>query len=140
MEGERRQVTVLFGDIAGFTAMTEKLDPERRMHRAPRRVFVRDRRAEQRHHPVTAVLVDGPLESMNLGCDQFEAAPHNLMDILRIELLGHSGKSSNIAEQHRDLAALALPCRLFGPNFLRQMAGKLKSLSGGGEIHGLRHL
>jgi class 3 adenylate cyclase len=28
MEGERRQVTVLFGDIAGFTAMTEKLDPE----------------------------------------------------------------------------------------------------------------
>ncbi len=28
MEGERRQVTVLFGDIAGFTAMAEKLDPE----------------------------------------------------------------------------------------------------------------
>jgi class 3 adenylate cyclase len=28
MEGQRRQVTVLFGDIAGFTAMTEKLDPE----------------------------------------------------------------------------------------------------------------
>jgi class 3 adenylate cyclase/tetratricopeptide (TPR) repeat protein len=28
MEGERRQVTALFGDIAGFTAMTEKLDPE----------------------------------------------------------------------------------------------------------------
>ena len=27
-EGERRQVTVLFGDIAGFTAMSEKLDPE----------------------------------------------------------------------------------------------------------------
>jgi class 3 adenylate cyclase/tetratricopeptide (TPR) repeat protein len=28
IEGERRQVTVLFGDIAGFTAMSEKLDPE----------------------------------------------------------------------------------------------------------------
>src|SRR6266853_1196645 len=28
LEGERRQVTVLFGDIAGFTAMAEKLDPE----------------------------------------------------------------------------------------------------------------
>src|SRR5215472_13316018 len=28
IEGERRQVTVLFGDIAGFTAITEKLDPE----------------------------------------------------------------------------------------------------------------
>jgi class 3 adenylate cyclase len=28
IEGERRQVTVLFGDIAGFTAISEKLDPE----------------------------------------------------------------------------------------------------------------
>jgi class 3 adenylate cyclase len=28
IEGERRQVTVMFGDIAGFTAMSEKLDPE----------------------------------------------------------------------------------------------------------------
>ena len=28
LEGERRQVTVLFGDIAGFTAISEKLDPE----------------------------------------------------------------------------------------------------------------
>src|SRR5262245_49982947 len=27
-EGERRQVTVLFADISGFTAMSEKLDPE----------------------------------------------------------------------------------------------------------------
>jgi class 3 adenylate cyclase len=28
IEGERRQVTVLFGDIVEFTAMAEKLDPE----------------------------------------------------------------------------------------------------------------
>src|SRR5262249_33158095 len=28
IQGERRQVTVLFGDIAGFTAISEKLDPE----------------------------------------------------------------------------------------------------------------
>lgn len=28
MEGERKQVTVLFGDVAGFTSMSEKLDPE----------------------------------------------------------------------------------------------------------------
>jgi class 3 adenylate cyclase len=28
IEGERRQVTVLFGDIAGFTTISEKLDPE----------------------------------------------------------------------------------------------------------------
>jgi len=28
IEGERKQVTVLFSDLSGFTAMTEKLDPE----------------------------------------------------------------------------------------------------------------
>src|ERR1700738_1114763 len=28
IEGERRQVTVLFGDFAEFTAISEKLDPE----------------------------------------------------------------------------------------------------------------
>ena len=28
MEGERKQVTVLFADIAGFTAISEQLDPE----------------------------------------------------------------------------------------------------------------
>src|SRR5689334_13576513 len=27
-EGERRQVTVLFADVSGFTAMSEKKDPE----------------------------------------------------------------------------------------------------------------
>lgn len=28
LEGERRQVTVLFADTAGFTSLAEKLDPE----------------------------------------------------------------------------------------------------------------
>jgi class 3 adenylate cyclase len=37
-EGERRQVTVLFGDFAGFTAMTEKLDPKD-VHEIVRRGF-----------------------------------------------------------------------------------------------------
>jgi class 3 adenylate cyclase len=27
-ESERRQATVLFADISGFTAMSEKMDPE----------------------------------------------------------------------------------------------------------------
>ncbi len=38
LEGERRQVTVLFADIAGFTAMAEKLDPEE-VHRIVNRCF-----------------------------------------------------------------------------------------------------
>src|SRR5207244_300118 len=28
LEGERKQVTVLFSDVSGFTAMSEKFDPE----------------------------------------------------------------------------------------------------------------
>jgi class 3 adenylate cyclase len=28
LEGERKQVTVLFADVAGYTSISEKLDPE----------------------------------------------------------------------------------------------------------------
>ncbi len=38
LEGERRQVTVLFTDVAGFTALAEKLDPED-VHRIMDRCF-----------------------------------------------------------------------------------------------------
>ncbi len=38
LEGERRQVTVLFADLAGFTALAEKLDPEE-VHRIIERCF-----------------------------------------------------------------------------------------------------
>jgi class 3 adenylate cyclase/tetratricopeptide (TPR) repeat protein len=38
IEGERRQVTVLFADLAGFTALAEKLDPEE-VHRIIERCF-----------------------------------------------------------------------------------------------------
>ena len=38
LEGERRQVTVLFADLAGFTSLAEKLDPED-VHRIVNRCF-----------------------------------------------------------------------------------------------------
>jgi class 3 adenylate cyclase/tetratricopeptide (TPR) repeat protein len=38
LEGERRQVTVLFSDVAGFTPLAEKLDPED-VHRIMNRCF-----------------------------------------------------------------------------------------------------
>ncbi len=38
LEGERRQVTVLFADIAGFTSLAEKLDPEE-VHRVVNACF-----------------------------------------------------------------------------------------------------
>ena len=38
LEGERRQLTVLFGDLANYTALSEKLDPEE-VHRMVQRCF-----------------------------------------------------------------------------------------------------
>ena len=38
LEGERRQLTVLFGDLANYTALSEKLDPEE-VHRIVQRCF-----------------------------------------------------------------------------------------------------
>src|SRR5215831_10330227 len=38
LEGERRQVTVLFADLAGFTALAERLDPEE-VHRIVEHCF-----------------------------------------------------------------------------------------------------
>src|SRR5499426_4436889 len=38
LEGERKQVTVLFVDVAGFTAMSSRLDPED-VHSIMRRAF-----------------------------------------------------------------------------------------------------
>src|SRR5438105_3283001 len=40
LEGERRQVTVLFADLAGFTSLAEKLDPEE-VHRSINGCFER---------------------------------------------------------------------------------------------------
>src|SRR5262245_19526195 len=38
LEGERKQVTVLFADVSGFTALSERLDPEE-LHRLMARAF-----------------------------------------------------------------------------------------------------
>jgi len=38
LEGERKQVTVLFADVSGFTSISEKLDPEE-VHQLMNRAF-----------------------------------------------------------------------------------------------------
>src|SRR2546430_837365 len=38
LEGERKQVTVLFVDVSGFTSLSERLDPEE-IHRLMKRAF-----------------------------------------------------------------------------------------------------
>jgi hypothetical protein len=92
------------------------------------------RSAEQRHHPVAAELVDRTPESMDLGVDQFEAAPNNLTNVLRIQVLGHAGESCNITEQRGYLAALTLHRGDFCSDFLSEMVWRLKGLGGGGYL------
>ena len=60
LEGERRQVTVLFADLAGFSALAERLDPEevhadhRPLLRADRRPRCTGSRARSTSTPATA--------------------------------------------------------------------------------------
>src|SRR5207237_7486886 len=60
VEGERRQVTVLFADLAGFTSLAEKLDPEE-VHRLINGCFERltadVHRFEGTRHPYTGAGV-----------------------------------------------------------------------------------
>ena len=63
------------------------LDSQCGMNCAPRRILVCDGCAQQRHQPITALLIDSALEAMNLGGNQLESAPHDFAEILRIELL-----------------------------------------------------
>jgi class 3 adenylate cyclase/tetratricopeptide (TPR) repeat protein len=61
IEGERKQITVLFADVAGFTAMSERLDPEE-CHAIMRRCF--DLMLEEVHRyegTVSQFLGDGML-------------------------------------------------------------------------------
>ena len=89
-------------------------DRERGAHRALRRVLVRDRRAEERHEAVAGELVDDALEAVDLVEREVEVLVEQLAVLLRIEPLGDRGRADEIAEQHRDLLALAVEWRRRG--------------------------
>ena len=83
------------------------LDRQRRARRALGVVLMRHRIAEQRHQPVAellgdmaAHLVDRRRSGVEIGAD--EVAP-----LLGIELRGNAGRADQIAEHHREIAALA---------------------------------
>jgi hypothetical protein len=103
-----------------------------------RRILMRDRCAEQRHQSIPAVLINGALETVNLGCNQLECSPHDHSEILGIELLTNRGKSGDIAEQHSYLSPLTFNCRMLGPNFVGQMRWWLKRLRSGRLVKGLK--
>jgi hypothetical protein len=54
---------------------------------------------EQSHNPVTRKLIDRPLVSVNLVHQDLEDPVHDLVDFLRIELLGDGGVVGNIGKE-----------------------------------------
>src|SRR5208337_1763153 len=97
------------------------------MHGAPRRVLVRNRRSEQRHEPVAAVLVDGAFEAVNFGGDQLEAALNDAMDLLGIELLAERGEVRDITEQDGHLPPLAFQRGASAQDLLGKMVGYFRN-------------
>jgi hypothetical protein len=83
------------------------LEPQSRVARAPRMVLVGNRRAEKRHDPVTGVLVDRTLETVNAIREDREEAIHDLVPLLGIELLGQVHRAFDVGEEHRHLLPLA---------------------------------
>jgi hypothetical protein len=111
------------------------LDREGRVGRAPRTVLVRDRRAEEGHHPVAGVLVDRALEAMHLRGDQLEAPVHDPVHVLRVLLLREGGEAGDVGEEDGDLTALPLDGRARAQDLVGQVA---RGVGRDGAPHGER--
>src|SRR3990170_1298714 len=101
------------------------LDPQRRVRRPSRAVLVADWRAEERHHAVARVLVDRPLEAVDLRRDQLEAPVHDPVHLLRVELLRQGREPCDVREEHGDLSALPFEGRPPLQDLLGQVLGRV---------------
>jgi hypothetical protein len=106
------------------------LDAESGVDGAPRAILVGDGGAEERHHAVARVLVDGALEPMNLGRDQLEAAVDDGVDLFGVEVLGKIGESCDVSEEHGDLPALPLEGRAALQDLVGEMPGRVRGVAG----------
>ena len=83
------------------------LDRERRPHRALGIVLLRHRIAEQRHQPVAELLGDMAAHLGDRRRGGIEIGADQVAPFLGIELRGNAGRADQIAEHHREMAALA---------------------------------
>jgi hypothetical protein len=74
---------------------------------APRVVFVCDRRAEERHHPIARVLIERALDAMNAFGEDLEEALHNPGPVLGVDRLREIHRPLHIGEEHGHVLALA---------------------------------
>ena len=98
------------------------LDAEGREHGTPCVILVRNGRAEQRHEAVAQKLIDGALVVVDLGQRQLEEPLEHGVHRLRTYALRQGGRVGDVAEQHRDLLALALHRALGGEDLFGEVA------------------
>ncbi len=105
-DGERRQVTVLFADLADFTGLSTDLDPEELRHLVTRFYEVSDRIIERYGGTVDKHLGDGVMALFGAPCahddDPVRAARaaldiHQAMSALSTELGGNLSLHAGIA-------------------------------------------
>ena len=89
-------------------------DGERGTDTACRRVLVRNRRAEEGHEPVARQYVHHAFEAVDLGEGDVDVVLDQVVVLLGVEPLGDRDRADQVAEQHRDLLALAVEWRRCG--------------------------
>jgi hypothetical protein len=88
-------------------------------------VFVRQRRAEERHDPVAHDLVDGALVAMDRFHHVFEDGVEELPRLLRVAVSQQLHRALHVGEENRDLLALALERGLRREDPLGEMLGRV---------------
>ena len=87
------------------------LDRKRRARRALGIVLMRHRIAEQRHQPVAELLGDMAAHLRHRRRGGIEIGADQVAPLLGIKLRGNAGRTDQIAEHHREIAALACGIR-----------------------------
>ena len=72
-------------------------------------IFMRDRRAEQRHHPVAGELIYRAFEAVHGGGRDLEKILDETEPLFGIEPFGEVHRALYIGEQDRDALAFHLP-------------------------------
>src|SRR5262245_63530119 len=98
--------------------MQARLDSRRRERSAAGMVLVRHGRAEQSHEAVASELIDGALVAMNLGERYSEESVKHVMHALCSNARRQPGRVDDVAEQDRNLLALAFECTLRREDFV----------------------
>ena len=86
-------------------------------------IFMRQRRAEQRHDAVAQNLIDGPFVAVHRIHHDMQDRIEILSHLFRIELFHHAGRTADVGEQYGHVFALPFDKAPRRQNFFRQVLG-----------------